>query len=81
MHEGREGGMWLGVATKPTNGCKVRSATLLNVTGAERKDGVEGRGFIVADYLAGNFNLNDYLSVLESKGPHNAFNLVAVEIT
>lgn len=80
MHSGREGGMWLGVATKPTNAGKVRIGALLNVTGEDRKEGVQGRGFIVADYLAGDLNLVEYITVLEKKGPHNAFNLVTVEI-
>lgn len=78
---GREGGMWLGVATKTTSTRqRVRIGALLNVTGAERKDGVHGRGFVVADYLQGDFCLMDYVAVLAGKGPHNAFNLVAVEI-
>lgn len=80
MHSGREGGMWLGVAAKATNGSRGRFGALLNVTGEDRKEGAEGRGFIVADYLAGDLNLQEYVGVLEKKGPHNAFNLVTVEI-
>lgn len=78
MHHGREGGMWLGVSTAKSS--KVRVAALLNVTGAERKGDVEGRGFVVADYLENEIDLVDYIEKLKEKGPHNAFNMVAVEI-
>lgn len=81
MHSGREGGMWLGVSTKATNGGgKVRFGALLNVTGEDRKDGVKGRGFVVTDYLVGDLNLKDYVPILEAAGPHNAFNFVSVEL-
>lgn len=76
MQAGREGGMWLGVSVKE----KVRSAALLNVTGEERKDGAKGRGFLVADYLKGRKNFEEYLSEVRENGPHNAFNMVAVEL-
>lgn len=79
MHPGREGGMWLGVSAGRANG-KARCAALLNVTGEDRKEGVKGRGFIVADYLKGSCGLVEYVKELEKKGPHNAFNMVAVEI-
>lgn len=80
MHPGREGGMWLGVTTKPNGTSKARFAALLNVTGEERKGDVEGRGFIVADYLSSQHDLVEYIKILEANGPHNAFNMVAVEL-
>lgn len=69
--------MWLGVSTKSN---KIRFAALLNVTGEERKGDVQGRGFVVTDYLESDSNLLNYIEKLKEKGPHNAFNMVAVEI-
>lgn len=80
MHRGREGGMWLGVSTRPAPSSKIRFAALLNVTGEERKGDAEGRGFVVADYLSTPVDLPDYLETLRRNGPHNAFNMVSAEL-
>nr|XP_022907777.1 transport and Golgi organization protein 2 [Onthophagus taurus] len=81
LFEGRKGGMWLGISLKPTEQAKLRFGALLNVTGEDRKHGLKGRGFIVADYLEGVQKVDDYMrELLASEEPYNAFNFVSVEL-
>lgn len=81
MLKGVEGGMWFGASINQLHNHKVRIGALLNLTGEERKSGVAGRGPIVANYLATNKSLDDYIQLLQSPSlPYNAFNFVAVEL-
>jgi len=81
MESGREGGMWLGVSLNQTTSYNFRFGALLNVTGEERKHGVEGRGPIVANYLKSEIKAENYVQELQkSAESHNAYNFVAVEL-
>lgn len=79
MEEGRTGGMWLGISTKRLDHAIFRLGALLNVTGEERKQGVQGRGPIVAEYLKSDVPCKEYVDSLH-KQLYNAYNLVTVEM-
>lgn len=71
-------GTWLGISA--SNGT-IKLGNLANVTGEEHKEGKQGRGPIVTNYIAGNKSIESYNEKLsESSQEFSSFNFLSVEI-
>lgn len=74
---GCEWGTWLAIGAK--NGT-IRVAALLNVTG-EKVENAQGRGSLVAEYVANDVTNIDYVQQVRKSGlRYNGYNLVLTEI-
>jgi uncharacterized protein with NRDE domain len=79
VYAGRDlqgGGSWMGITQDGPNG--PRFAAITNIRGPqERRTDAPSRGALVADYLAGNLNAQDYIaSIAAGSAAYNGFNLV-----
>ena len=70
------GGSWMGINQEGPNG--PRFAALTNIRGPqERREDAPSRGALVADFLAGDLNAEEYIrKIAQGAGAYNGFNLV-----
>uniref|UniRef100_A0A182NDW9 Transport and golgi organization 2 n=1 Tax=Anopheles dirus TaxID=7168 RepID=A0A182NDW9_9DIPT len=78
MEPGREGGTWLAIGNHPA-GC-IKLGALLNVTGENKVNVTNGRGPIVANFLAGELTSRQYSETLLAQDNFGAFNFVSIEL-
>uniref|UniRef100_A0A182VYK0 Transport and Golgi organization protein 2 n=1 Tax=Anopheles minimus TaxID=112268 RepID=A0A182VYK0_9DIPT len=78
MEPGREGGTWLAIGNHPEGRIKV--GALLNVTGENKANVTNGRGPIVANFLAGELTGHAYSEQLLAQDNFGAFNFVSIEL-
>ena len=79
VYAGRDlkfGGSWMGITREGPNG--PRFAALTNIRGPlERRPDAPSRGALVADYLAGDLNAEEYVErIAAGSDAYNGFNLV-----
>ena len=79
VYAGRDlkgGGSWMGINQQGPNG--PRFAALTNIRGPqERREDAPSRGALVADYLAGELDAQDYIArIAQGSEEYNGFNLV-----
>lgn len=74
MHNGKEGGTWLGMNTEGKIG------VLLNIMG-QVDHSKKGRGFLVSNYLSQDWDMDEYTaSVLKERHDYNGFNLILFDL-
>ncbi|XP_053679623.1 transport and Golgi organization protein 2 [Anopheles nili] len=78
MEPGREGGTWLAIGNHPQGFIKL--GALLNVTGENKANVTNGRGPIVANFLAGERTSQAYCEHLLEQDNYGAFNFVSIEM-
>lgn len=78
MEPGREGGTWMAISAK---GKVFKFGSLLNITGETKHANALGRGFLVADYVAGTKTNEEYTNQLVNGDEnYNGYNLVTIEL-